>query len=106
MIGLGISAVIPRECQRDEALSRGKFESDFGLERVSLLVDAGRLRLNFDRVSELERAEGHIGGVAGHVAQCAGAEILPTAPGKGVIHGALSAPFLAGLLSFGPFAFE
>ena len=59
----------------------GKGKADLRADRIGFLVHGpeGR-RLDLCRVIEIERAKRHVDGVAGHVAQRAGTEILPATP--------------------------
>ena len=59
----------------------GKVEANFGTDGIRFLVHpAERHRFNFRRVVEIQGAKRHVDRVACHVAQRAGAEILPAAP--------------------------
>ena len=66
-------AVVPPEFQRNHPIALGELEADTGVQRVSFLVHAGvALSLDNGRVTQLECAERHVDGVAGHVAQGTG----------------------------------
>ena len=55
--------------------------------RIALVLDdsRGRLDVDRDRIEEFQRHDGHVGRMAGHVAQGAGPEIEPAAPFEGMI---------------------
>ena len=104
MVGLGVAAVIPPEGDRRQAVAGGKLKADGGFERVAFLVHGRGGGLDLRRIAQLQRAEGHVGGVAGHVAERAGAEVLPAAPDEGMIHRAAATSAAAGGL-VGPLGF-
>ncbi len=80
------AAVVPIEGRRREAFAGREFKLDPGFIRIGLAVRAfHRFGDDAGRVTELERAERHVGGVAGHIAQGAGAVIVPAAPVEGEI---------------------
>src|SRR5690242_15187708 len=103
VVGQRLAAVIPPErCGRkfdgvmtmEKSPMRGwnrnfafrKFKSDFGADGISFPVDAvNGHRFDFCRITKAKCAERHIDRVAGHVAQGAGAEILPATPVEGMI---------------------
>ncbi len=67
-------------------LAQGRVvEGDDRPLRIAVLVVAGTLGLNGDRIAKIQGHVGHVHGVTGHVAQGAGAEIPPAAPGEGMI---------------------
>src|ERR1035441_2627043 len=96
-VRLGIAPIEPPECHRRLAIAGGELEANLRLERVSFLVNPRGLGLDFHRVTELERAEGHVDGMAGHVPQGPSAKILPPAPVERQID---SPPRLALALAF------
>ena len=60
---------------------------DLRAERIGFLVHRfERDAFDLGRMTEVERAERHVDGVASHVAECAGAEVLPAAPFEGVVN--------------------
>src|ERR1700683_912250 len=95
---VGLASVVPEERHRilldrlvmvekmrmldgNGCLPLGEFEANLGPDGISLLVHvAERRRFDFCRVAEIQGAKWHIDRVARHIAECAGAEILPAAP--------------------------
>jgi len=83
-----VAAVKPPEAERRQAFTSGKLKTDFRVSGVHFFGHPGGLGLNLGRIAQLERAEGPVDCVAGHVAQRAGAEVLPAAPSEWLIHSA------------------
>src|ERR1039458_10250263 len=94
IVCLGIAPIEPPKGHGRLALAGRKLKANLGLERVALLVHDRRSRLDLRRIPQLERTEGHVDGMAGHVPQRAGAEILPPAPVERMID-SRPAPILA-----------
>ena len=64
---------------------------------VGFRVDAGGdFAFDFVGVAEFEGAEGHVDGVAGHVAEGAGAEVVPAAPFEAMIDVLFEGPLHGG----------
>src|ERR1035437_7873582 len=111
-VRLGIASIKPPEGHGRLALASRELKADFGFERVGFLVNGRALGFDFHWVAELERAEGHVDGMAGHVPEGAGAEILPPAPVPRMIDSppalGLALAFARGLgrCAFGRFRFE
>ena len=80
-----VAAVVPVHRERGAAVELGKLELDLRPLRVAVAVVPGALGLDRDRVAQVEGHERHVAGVAGHVAQRAGAEVPPAAPGERMI---------------------
>ncbi len=75
------AAVVPVEGSRGEAFTSREFKFDPGFIRIGLAVGAVyRLGDDAGGVTELQGTERHVGRMAGHVAQCAGAVVVPAAP--------------------------
>src|SRR5206468_1141378 len=90
---VGRIAVIPPEFARRQAFAFGKLEANARGKRESFGINA-RSDFEFDDAwkAEFERAEGHVHSVTGHVTEGACAEVIPTAPGEGVINAAFEGP--------------
>src|SRR6266481_5424243 len=86
-----VAAVVPPEGDWFQSFTRRKLKTDFRFQRIGFLVDSRTLRFHFSRIAKLECAERHVCGMASHIAQRAGAEILPTAPHKRMINPAFAA---------------
>ena len=94
--GVARVAVVPPELERRQVSALRELEADARGLGEGLRVNArGQFALDDVGIAELERAERHVDGVAGHVAQGAGAEIIPAAPLERVIDVLLEGP-LAG----------
>ena len=90
-------AVIPPEFEGREAIALGELEADARSEGVGFGVNlGGHFALDLGRVAELEGAEGHVDGVAGHVAERAGAEVGPAAPFERVVEAFFVGAHLSG----------
>ena len=77
-------------------LALRKLEANFGADRIRFLVhDAEGRGFNFCGVAKVEGAEGHVDGVAGHVAECAGAEVLPAAPVERLVNSIVNIRIMA-----------
>src|SRR5262249_48026732 len=83
---VAVDALVPGELDRRHALALRELEDDARPGRAGFVVEV--LYLGGDdagRVAELEGHEGHVGGVAAHVAQGTGAEVPPAAPAEMVV---------------------
>src|ERR1700691_3165633 len=101
---VGLASVVPEERRRilldrlvmvekmrmvdgNGCLPLGELKANLGPDWIRLLVHlAERHRFNFRRIAKVQGAEWHIDGVARHVAERAGAEILPAAPVKWIVN--------------------
>ena len=84
--GLLRVTVIPPELERRHVPARGEVEADARGRGERLRKGPGsNFALDDVGVAQVERPEGHVDGVAGHVAQRAGAEVVPAAPFEDVI---------------------
>src|SRR5439155_522764 len=81
------AAIVPGERQRRHvAAGRELVTDDFPARRVLRLVRITAERFDGSWIFQVERPERGVENVAGHVAQGAGAEIPPAAPGERVIN--------------------
>ena len=95
----------------DRVRPRRELEADLAALRIAFLRAALGLRLDGGRVTEVQRTEREVAGMARHVAERARAEVVPAAPSERVIDRALAVVALAlrgggGLGALAPFRLE
>src|SRR5947199_275825 len=89
--GWAQSAVVPGQLHGWQVPAGRETVSDDGSERVGFLIHSRGGRLHAEWMSQLERAEHGVEGVASDVAQSTGPKVPPTAPFEGQIGGVIRA---------------